>query len=109
MSISHGTKMVGAALLGLGLFACGTPQVTQGTVINANFDPAHAKFKKVCKAKVKSSCLRYEKKPDGIDDADYDLQIKDGNHTSWIEVDDPDVYQACPVGSQYPACANPEA
>lgn len=106
MSISHGTKIVGAALVGFGLFACGTPAVTQGTVIAATYDPAHPKFKKVCKTKVKSSCLRYEKKPDGIDDADYDLQVSDGKHTSTIEVDNAAVYQACPVGAQYPACAN---
>lgn len=110
MSISHGTKIVGAALAGLTLFACGTPSVTQGTVIAVKYDPAHAKTKQVCKSKVKSkvksSCLRYETKPDGWDDADYDLQVSDGTNLSWIEVDDPDVYQSCAIGMKYPDCAD---
>ena len=99
----------GAALLAFTLFACGSPQVTQGTVVAATYDPAHPKFKRVCKVKVGANCKKWDSKPDGIDDADYEIQIKDGDNTSWIEIDDADVYQACPVGVKYPACANPGA
>lgn len=106
MNISPKLGYGGAALLALTLFACGSPQITQGTVIAVKYDPAHPKTKKVCKVKIGASCKKYVTEPDGIDDADYELQLKDGDNTSWIEVDNPDIYQACPVGLEYPDCAN---
>lgn len=105
MNISHGTKLVGSALAGFTLFACGsTPAVTRGTVVGATYDPGHATSEKKCTTKVKTRCVKW-KVTRGWDDADYDLRVSDGKSTSTIEVDDIGVYQACRVGTTYPACA----
>lgn len=105
--ITHGMKLGGAALLGFTLFACGTSgNITQGTVIGVRYDPAHPKTKRVCKVRVKSTCMKYETKSDGWDDADYELKISDGKNTSWVEVDNSAIFAACPVNVKYPACEN---
>jgi hypothetical protein len=97
----------GAMLLGFTVFAiaCGSPNVTRGTVIEVKHDPAHATTERDCKRKAGARCVQWGTKP-GWDDADYEIKIKAGSHTSWIEVDNPDIYQACPVGLEYPDCAN---
>ncbi len=105
MNISHNVKIAGAAALGFMLFACSTPNaVTSGIVINRKHDPAHAKTKKVCTVKVKTICTKWVKKSDGWDDADYDLQLKNGKHTGWVEAHNATVFLTCEVNSRYPAC-----
>lgn len=100
--ITHGMKISGAALLGFTLFACGTStSITQGTVVSVKADPGHWEKKK-CKAKTRANC---KKNKNTWDDADYELELSDGKHTSWVEVDDSAIFAACPVGVKYPACA----
>lgn len=56
------------------------------------------------KIEVKTTCTKWVKKSDGWDDADYDLQLKNGKHTGWVEVHNPAVFLTCEVNSRYPAC-----
>lgn len=105
MIISPKVGFSGAVLLGFTMFACGTPNtVTQGTVVKRHYDPAHAKTKTVCTVRIKSQCVKSTKKPNGWDDADYELQLNDGRNVGWIEVDNAAIFSSCPVGVKYPGC-----